>query len=118
MFGNESVGVTVHISGSLIKDSDEEKLLGVTISKKLIPKVMSVAFVRKCQKLHMEEPQLELTMTTFIMSHFSYCPLVWMLHYRASNNKIQGRQRWGAGGQLPPSPSPIGGRRGKNCPSY
>ena len=36
----------------------------------------------------MEKPQLELTITTFIMSHFSYCPLVWMFHDRASNNKI------------------------------
>ena len=48
------------------------------------------------QKLHalaristyMEKPQLELTITTFIMSHFSYCPLVWTFHDRASNNKI------------------------------
>ena len=37
---------------------------------------------------YMEKPQLELTITTFIMSHFSYCPLVWMFHDRASNNKI------------------------------
>ena len=36
----------------------------------------------------MEKPQLELTMTTFIMSHFSYCPLVWMFRNSASNNKI------------------------------
>ena len=36
----------------------------------------------------MEKPQLELTITTFTMSHFSYCPLVWMFHDKASNNKI------------------------------
>ena len=48
------------------------------------------------QKLHaltrvsryMDKPQLELTMTSFVMSHFSYCPLVWMFHDRKSNNKI------------------------------
>ena len=32
---NESVEATVDISGSLIKESGEEKLLGVTIDKKL-----------------------------------------------------------------------------------
>ena len=36
----------------------------------------------------MERPQLELTMTSFIMSHFSYCPLVWMFHDRKLNKKI------------------------------
>ena len=36
----------------------------------------------------MEKPQLELAITTFIMSYFSYCPLVWMFHDGASNNKI------------------------------
>ena len=36
----------------------------------------------------METPQLELTMTFMVMSHFSYCPLVWMFHERKSNNKI------------------------------
>ena len=36
----------------------------------------------------MDRRQLELTMTTFIMSHFSYYSPVWMFHDRASNNKI------------------------------
>ena len=36
----------------------------------------------------METPQLELAMTSIVMSHFSYCPLVWMFHDRKSNNKI------------------------------
>ena len=95
MLGNKGVEATVNISGSLIKESDEEKLLGVTIDKKLIFKshVNSLCKIAS-QQLHalaristyMEKPQLELTMKTFIMSHFSYCPLVWMFHDRASNN--------------------------------
>ena len=95
MLGNKGVEATVNISGSLIKESDEEKLLGVTIDKKLIFKshVNSLCKIAS-QKLHalaristyMEKPQLELTMNTFIMLHFSYCPLVWMFHDRASNN--------------------------------
>ena len=35
MLGNNSVEAPVNISGSLIKESDEEKLLGATIDKKL-----------------------------------------------------------------------------------
>ena len=35
MLGNKSVEATVYISGSLIKENDEERLLGVTIDKKL-----------------------------------------------------------------------------------
>ena len=97
MFGNKSAEATVNISRSSIKESDEEKLLGVTIDKKLNFKSHVNSLCKKAsQKLHalaristyMEKPQLELTITTFIMSHFSYCPLVWMFHDRASNNKI------------------------------
>ena len=36
----------------------------------------------------MEKSKLELAMTSFVMSHFSYCPLVWMFHNRKSYNKI------------------------------
>ena len=97
VLGNKGVKATVNISGSLIKESDEEKLLGVTIDKNLTFKSHVNSLCKKAsQKLHalaristyMEKPQLELTMNTFIMSHFSYCPLVWMFHDRAANNKI------------------------------
>ena len=97
VFGNKDDKVTVNISGSLIKESDEEKLLGVTLDKTLNFKNHVTNLCKKAsQKLHalarvsryMDKPQLELTMTSFVMSHFSYCPLVWMFHDRKSNNKI------------------------------
>ena len=37
---------------------------------------------------YMEKSKLDLTMTSFVISHFSYCPLVWMFHDRRSYNKI------------------------------
>ena len=48
------------------------------------------------QKLHalarvrsyMNEKQSKILMKTFIMSHFGYCPLVWMMHSRSLNNRI------------------------------
>ena len=88
---------TVNVSGSLIEESNEEKLIGVTFDKKLNFKTHVTNLCKKAsQKLHalarvsryLEAPHLELTMTSFIMSHFSYCPLVWMFHDRKSNNKI------------------------------
>ena len=97
VFGNKDNEVTVNISGSLIKESDEEKLLGVTLDKTLNFKTHVNNLCKKAsQKLHalirvsryMDKPQLELAMTSFVMSHFSYCPLVWMFHDRKSNNKI------------------------------
>ena len=36
----------------------------------------------------MEKSKLELTMNSFVMTHFSYCPLVWMFHDRKSYKKI------------------------------
>ena len=36
----------------------------------------------------MEKSQLELTMTSFVMSHFNYCPRVWMFQDKKSYNKI------------------------------
>ena len=37
---------------------------------------------------YMEKSKLDLTMTSFVISHFSYFPLVWMFHDRRSYNKI------------------------------
>ena len=89
--------LSVNISGSLIQESNEEKLLGLTLDRRLNFKNHVSNLCRKAsQKLHalarvseyMEKSKLELTMTSLIMSHFSYCPLVWMFHDRKSYNKI------------------------------
>ena len=92
MLGNTSVQATIYIFGSLIKNSDEEKLLRVTIEKKLNFKGHANSFCKRAsQKLdalayisaHIEKPLLELRIATFITSHFRYCPSVWMTHDRA-----------------------------------
>ena len=42
-----------------------------------------------CKKASQKLRELaRISITTFGMSHFSYCPLVGMFHDRASNNKI------------------------------
>ena len=53
ILGNKDDEVTVNISGSLIKDSDEKKLLGVTLGKKLSFKTHVNNLCKKAsQKLH------------------------------------------------------------------
>ena len=50
IFGKKEDQATVNISGSLIEESDEEKLLGVTLDKKLNFKLTLIIFVRKQAK--------------------------------------------------------------------
>ena len=53
MLGNKSIEATENISGALIKERNEEKLLGVTIVKKLNFKSHVNSLCKKAsQKLH------------------------------------------------------------------
>ena len=73
-----------------IKNSTEEKLLGVKFDSNLF-------FCKKAsQKLHalarishyMDLNKHRNLMKAFITSQFSYCLLIWMFHSRSLNNKI------------------------------
>ena len=52
---------------------------------------------KAAQKLHalsrvnrlMTLKQRKIIMTSFILSHFGYCPLVWMFHSRTLNSRIE-----------------------------
>ena len=85
VFGSKENEVTLSFPGCLIQESDEEKPLGVIIDKTLSFKNHDNNFCKKAsQKLHalarvskdMEESQLKLNMASFVMSHFSCCPLL------------------------------------------
>ena len=80
-----------------IKQSIEEKLLGVTVDKDLSFKNHLGSLCKKAsQKLHalarkskfMDTDRIVLMMNTFVMSQFSYCPLIWMFHDGRINNKV------------------------------
>ena len=80
-----------------IEESDHEKLLGIALDKKSCYKKHAKILCKKAsQKLHaltrisiyMEHEKLKLLMKAFVMSQFSYCPLIWMFHDRNLNNKI------------------------------
>ena len=97
VFGEKNNDVSVRIGATTITESVEEKLLGVTLDKNLDFKNHVSTLCRKAgQKLHalarisnyVDVEKLRIMMNAFIVSQFSYCPLVWMFHDRLVNKKI------------------------------
>ena len=97
LFGSKSSSTSVNIGTSCIKQSDKEKLLGITLDKNLDFKCHVENICKKAgQKLHalarvakfMDQEKLQTVMNAFILSQFSYCPVIWMFHDRNVNNKI------------------------------
>ena len=97
IFGEKKDKMKLHVGIAVLEESDEETSLGVTRDTKLNFKTHVQTLCKKeSQKLHalsrisifMESKQIKLLMNTFIMSQFSYCPLICMFHDRNFNNKI------------------------------
>ena len=97
VFGDKSNDLTIQIDTTPIAESKEQKLLGITLDKKLTFKTHIESLCKTAnQKLHalsciscyLSTRQLKLTMKTFILSQLNYCPLVRMFCDRALDNKI------------------------------
>ena len=80
-----------------IESSKKEKLLGITIDTRLSFQHHITSLCRKAsQKLHalariahyMDFEKRRSLMKAFVISQFNYCPLIWMFHNRALNNRI------------------------------
>ena len=89
--------VSVKVDNEIIKGSKYVKLLGITIDNNLdFTEHVSKICKKVSIKLHalarisnlMNTQKLKLILKAFIESQFSYCPLVWMFHNRAINNRI------------------------------
>ena len=90
IFGAKNNGMTLNIGASQIAESESEKLLGVTLDSKLNFNVhVNQLCAKASQKLYAlarvsnytDTEKVKLIMRSFfIMSHFSYCPLIWMFH--------------------------------------
>ena len=89
--------VTVNVGSSVIGNTDDEKLLGVMIDKKLtfethINKLCKKAgnklFARSRMSPYMNSNKLRILMRAFVMSQFQYCQLALMFHSRSLNDKI------------------------------
>ena len=72
-----------------MNNSKEEKILGVTIDKKL---TFSSHIRELCQKVFQKISALSkisnLLFNAVVKSPFNYCPLVWMFCSKTSNNMI------------------------------
>ena len=87
----------VKIGTAQIENTQNEKLLGITIDSKLsfdkhIQQICSRASA-KLKALARIAPFMNITkrkilMNAFFNAQFSYCPLTWMFHSRKLNNKI------------------------------
>ena len=97
IFGDKSNDISLNIGSVRIKESKEEKLLGVILDKTLCFKQQVKFICKKAgQKLHalsrishfLDTEQLKRIMRAFILSQFNYCPLVWMFCNGALDNKV------------------------------
>ena len=86
-----------NVKGSLISNKKIVKLLGVTGDNKLsFEPHLKLVLKKVSQKLHalarvskfVPKKKLRVIMKAFIISQFSYCPLVWMCHSKTMNSKI------------------------------
>ena len=87
----------IFIADTQITNTSYEKLLGINIDSELkFDKHVSEICDKVSQKInalsrisnYMSLPKRRIVMKTFIESQFNYCPLIWMLHSRMMNNKI------------------------------
>ena len=87
--------IDVHLEGACITSSSCEKL-GITIDSDLKFDKHISDLCDKCSKkinalcrvTDMSLDKRRIVMKTFVESQFNYCPLIWMLHSRTLNNKI------------------------------
>ena len=97
MLEKVETNLSIKVDNYEIKNSNEEKLLGITIDNKLTFEKNVYKLCRKANKIlhvlsrvshYMGERKRRIIMKAFINSPFCYCPLVWMFHSRQLNNRI------------------------------
>ena len=94
---SKSKDLVINVENNQITNSKCKKLLGIKIDHKLtfnahIDEICKKAG-QKMNALSRVIPYMNITkrrslLNTFFMSQFNYCPLTWMCHSRAENNKI------------------------------
>ena len=95
--GKDTENETFMFNNFICNNSDEEKILGITIDDKLTFKRNIKILCRKAaQKMgalsrllnQLSDSQKRLIFNSLIKSQFNYCPLIWMFCPRTSNNMI------------------------------
>ena len=87
----------VYLQDAFLESEDIVKLLGIHIDKRLkFEHHINIILKKANSKLHalmrvskyLNHDKLRLLLKSFIEAQFNYCPLIWMCHSRALNNKI------------------------------
>ena len=87
----------INVKGRPISNEKIVKLLGVTVDNTFsFGSYLNLVCKKVSRKLHaldivpkfISKKELRVIVKAFIMSQFSYCPLVWMCYGRTLNNKI------------------------------
>ena len=97
LINNTKKSFQIKIGNETVSNSKYEKLLGVKVDhelnfnehvsslcKKASQKLNALSRIASC----MTFDQRRLILNSFITSHFSYCPIVWMFHSRKLNERI------------------------------
>ena len=97
LINNTKESFQIKIGNETVSISKYEKLLGVkvhhelnfnehvsSLCKKASQKVNALSRIASC----MTFDQRRLILNSFITSHFSYCPIVWIFHNRKLNERI------------------------------
>ena len=93
--GNKHEHLWVNVRESLIWESKQEKILGVTIDRNLkfeehVKNILALASRKLTALARMSHilnfSKLRLLIKSFVESQFAYCPLVWMFCSRTMNN--------------------------------
>ena len=97
IFSSNDENKKIEFNGEVINNTQVQKLLGVHTDYKLIFRTNTKALCRKVgekascacpsYKVHVYKPSTAIY-EKFIMSQFSYCPLIWICHSRKVNNQI------------------------------
>ena len=97
--GNNEISITIDVAR--VKECTEENLLGITFDQSFSFKQHVRALCKKAaQKIHafarisrcMETEKLQQLTRAFVLSQFSYCPLVWMFYDRTLDHRINRTQ--------------------------
>ena len=97
LINNTKESFQIKIGNETVSNSKYEKLLGVKIDHELnFNEHVSSLSKKASQKLNalsriafsMTFDQRRLILNSFLTSHFSYCPIVWMFHSRKLNERI------------------------------
>ena len=102
--GKDTENETFIFNNFIFNNSNEEKILGITIDNKLsfkrhIKTLCKKAAAQKKGALsrllnHLSDSQKRLIFNSIIKSQFNYCPLTWMFCSRTSNNMIKKIHEW------------------------